>query len=225
MTTKLIYVYHPDSGEFLNFTSADESPLEPGLFLIPAHATDIVPPTIGANEIAVFIGGAWAICPDFRWQIYYDQTSGAQVEITTIGSLPANLGTTIPSAIALDHAKAAQIAILAHACQAQIYAGFTSSALGAPYIYPATGKDQMNLAGSVLESLYPNLPANWTTLFWCADVSGAWALRPHTIAQIHQVGADGKAAITSAISKNATLAAQVADAATDTIAKVEAIVW
>lgn len=125
----------------------------------------------------------------------------------------------------LSQIKTAQIEILAKSCQDQIYAGFTSFALGVAYTYPAKDKDQANLAGSVLESLYPNLPAGWTTPFWCVDASGVWDLRPHTAAQIQQVGADGKAAIVSAVTKNASLAAQVASAATDTVGKVQAIVW
>jgi hypothetical protein len=112
----------------------------------------------------------------------------------------------------LDELKADKLAELSAACANQIYAGFASSALGTEHIYPALDKDQANLAASVLSSLVPGLPADWTTRFWCKDYAGAWAFRPHTAAQIQRAGLDGKAAIETALQKNATLAAQVQNA-------------
>ncbi len=123
----------------------------------------------------------------------------------------------------LDSPRAAKRAELDAACTAQIYTGFTSDALGAAYHYPAQDKDQQNLTASVVESTLPNLPADWTTPFWCADANGVWALRPHTVAQIQQAGRDGKAVIVAAITQNGTLQKQVA--AADTIEAIQAIVW
>jgi hypothetical protein len=123
----------------------------------------------------------------------------------------------------LATAQAAQIDLLNAACQAQIVAGFNSSALGASHTYPAQMTDQQNLSASVLASLLPNLPAGWTTPFWCADGGGSWSYANHTAAQIQQVGQDGKAAILACLTKKAQLAAQV-EAAT-TVAAVQAVVW
>lgn len=123
----------------------------------------------------------------------------------------------------LDDRKAAKSEELDAACRAQIYAGYESAALGAPHHYPAKDRDQSNMVASVTSSMYPNLPADWWTPFWCADAGGAWAYRPHTAAQIQQAGADGKAAILAALSKNAALQQQLAAAAT--IADIEAIAW
>jgi hypothetical protein len=137
------------------------------------------------------------------------------------GEIVPYIAPTLP----LDRVKADRIAALSAACQAQIYAGFESSALGAPHHYPAKDRDQSNLAGSVVASLLPGLPSGWITPFWCMDAAGNWAFKPHTVAQIQRVGADGKAAIVAALERNAILAAQVMDPATDTAEKVAAIVW
>ncbi|MBU9380630.1 DUF4376 domain-containing protein [Burkholderia gladioli] len=119
--------------------------------------------------------------------------------------------------------RAAQMAAITAACANAITAGFTSSALGAEHTYPASITDQQNLTASVLASIYPGLAANWTTPFWCADASGAWAYVEHTAAQIQQVGQDGKAAILAALTKKQQLTEQVA--AATTLAAIQAVVW
>ncbi|MGH8782051.1 hypothetical protein [Paraburkholderia sp.] len=127
-----------------------------------------------------------------------------------------------PAATLLAKAQAAQIALLSTACQSAIYAGFTSSALGSPHNYPANDVDQQNLSASVLASLMPSIPENWTTVFWC-EAGGQWAFASHTATQIQQVGQDGMAAILATKTKNQQLATQVMVATT--IAAVQAIVW
>lgn len=128
-----------------------------------------------------------------------------------------------PAGPALAEAQTTQIAALAAACQAEIYRGFASSALGATYTYPANDTDQRNLIASVTASLLPNLPTTWAVPFWCADSSGNWATRPHTAAQIQKAGSDGQAAITALRLQNAKLAAEVMAAAT--VAAVQAVTW
>lgn len=124
----------------------------------------------------------------------------------------------------LEELKAAKLTTLSDACQSAIYAGFDSSALGTVHHYPALDKDQRNLIASVLDSLLPNLPADWTTPFWCRDAEGTWFLAPHTASQIQQVGQDAKAAILACITRNADLVNQVNDPSTDQTA-LDAIVW
>lgn len=123
----------------------------------------------------------------------------------------------------LNSAQQAQVAVISSACVTAITGGFQSSALGKAYTYPSQQTDQSNLAANVLSSMYPGLPANWTTLQLCADSNGAWDYRPHTAAQIQQVGSDGKAAIMACLTKNATLQAQI-KAAPD-VATVQQVVW
>ena len=42
---------------------ADESPLEPGVWLVPASATAVEPPTAPDGEVAVFADGSWTLGP------------------------------------------------------------------------------------------------------------------------------------------------------------------
>ena len=55
------YNYIADTGIFYAEGVADESPLEPGVFLIPAHATTIAPPEVTEPEVAVFKDGGWSV--------------------------------------------------------------------------------------------------------------------------------------------------------------------
>ena len=69
-----IYNYHPDYKYFYCESDADPSPLEPGVFLIPAHATDIKPPTCELNQIQIFNETSWDIIEDKRGTYYSIQT-------------------------------------------------------------------------------------------------------------------------------------------------------
>lgn len=54
-----VYNYSPINGEFICESKADESPLEPGVFLIPAHATTIAPLSPKNDHVSVFDGKTW----------------------------------------------------------------------------------------------------------------------------------------------------------------------
>ncbi len=69
-----IYNYHPQYKYYLNCDDADESPLEPGVYHIPAHSTVIEPPECGESEIQVFNGISWDVLDDYRG-IYYNQNT------------------------------------------------------------------------------------------------------------------------------------------------------
>lgn len=56
-----IYHYHPETGVYLSEGQADPSPLEDGVWLIPAHATEIPPPAVAEGEQAAWIDRAWQV--------------------------------------------------------------------------------------------------------------------------------------------------------------------
>ena len=86
--SKEVFAYSPSTGEFYGVVEADESPLEPGIgkYVIPAHATEMAPPAVGQNEVAVFSDGAWSVLADYRGSVYYT-TDGVKHTVETIGEL------------------------------------------------------------------------------------------------------------------------------------------
>lgn len=54
-----IHHIHPDTGLYLGSSEADESPMEPGVYLIPANATHIEPPADVAGSARHFLAGGW----------------------------------------------------------------------------------------------------------------------------------------------------------------------
>lgn len=88
MATKTVYNYNPDTGEYLGPETAYESPLEPGVYLIPAHATTIAPPEADDGRVAVFADGAWTLVEDHRGEVWYDTATQERHEIKTLGIVP-----------------------------------------------------------------------------------------------------------------------------------------
>jgi hypothetical protein len=74
-----IYNYHPDHKTYLGSSDADPSPLEPGVFLIPAHATEIEPPQCSDCEIPVFNGTSWDTVENCCGT-YYSIPSGQEIQ-------------------------------------------------------------------------------------------------------------------------------------------------
>jgi hypothetical protein len=58
-----IFHYHSGTGVYLGSGLADESPLEPGVWLVPAHATSTAPPKAQAGKQQVWINGTWTWQP------------------------------------------------------------------------------------------------------------------------------------------------------------------
>ena len=65
-----IYNYHYEYNYLISESTADESPLEPGAFIIPAHATTIQPPRCDNNQIQIFNGSSWDIVDTKRGTYY-----------------------------------------------------------------------------------------------------------------------------------------------------------
>lgn len=70
-------------GEF----DADESPLEPGVYLIPRGGIADAPPIAGPDQAAKYEAGAWSLVPDHRGTVYW-LGDRSRHEITERGIAP-----------------------------------------------------------------------------------------------------------------------------------------
>lgn len=58
----IVFSYNPESMEFVGIADAFESPLEPGVFLLPANSTEVAPPDFDSvTQICTFNGTGWTI--------------------------------------------------------------------------------------------------------------------------------------------------------------------
>ncbi len=117
-----VYSYHPQSGEFLSREVADESPLEPGVFLIPANACLIEPPAVAALQVAVYRDAAWRVVADHRGKSYW--LDGQRFRIDELGVVPPEGSTPEPLPPTLAATKEALIAAVDDRIGA-IYSRFT----------------------------------------------------------------------------------------------------
>jgi hypothetical protein len=78
---KTIYNYAPDTGIYVEESEAFESPLEPGVYLIPAYATETEPPNVSKSELARYDAKkcAWEVIDDIRGT-WYD-ADGREIKI------------------------------------------------------------------------------------------------------------------------------------------------
>lgn len=237
MKFKTCYSYHPETGVYQGETDAWESPLEPGIFPLPAHATFIEPPKYSENQIPSFQmdKSEWIIVEDHRGKQVWDKVTKEPSFVQTPGLIPDNLTLQEPPfdhlmewdgkgwSITLENMKKRKAEEISIACAQFIEAGFTSSALGDTYTYPAKITDQQNLAASALDSLLNADDPTWTTPFWCQDSKGNWDYKEHTAKQIQQVAKEGKAKILATLAKKKSLSEKINVATT--VEEVNAITW
>lgn len=60
MSTKTVYQYDL-AGVYIGQTDADESPLEPGVFLIPARCVEVAPPNFSGDQRPRWNGAKWEL--------------------------------------------------------------------------------------------------------------------------------------------------------------------
>jgi hypothetical protein len=66
-----IWNYHPITGELLGPGVADPNPMEPGEWIMPAHATTASPGDPRAGHVYQFSGSAWQSVPDHRGEMWW----------------------------------------------------------------------------------------------------------------------------------------------------------
>jgi len=83
-----IYHYDPHTGEFMGVARADKSPLEPGVYLIPANATDQKPPAAVNGYARCYIDGKWTQIEDHRGATLYSKADASEMEMMDLGPIP-----------------------------------------------------------------------------------------------------------------------------------------
>lgn len=82
---------YSQTGEFLYEIQCQESPREPGKFLIPANATTVAPPEKQAGKYRVWNGEEWGYRDDNRGKTMYSVTDSRQT-----GTMSNVLGANVP---------------------------------------------------------------------------------------------------------------------------------
>jgi hypothetical protein len=216
---KTVYLYDATTGAYLSTYEAQESPLEPGVFIEPTYSTDGAPPATGANQVAIYSNGGWAITEDYRGKTIYNQTTGASQVLEVIGPIPAGFALTVPPPT-LAQAQAAQVVTLTQAYRLAIQqaVSYTSKG-GVTEIYQATTQSVSNLTQMLLAfSATQTVPVGF---YWVAADN---TQVPFTYADMQALAAVFGTQGAAAFQVLQTLKAQV-NAANQTVAGVQAVVW
>jgi len=95
MNAPNLYHYHPATLEFVGVSIADESPLEPGVHVVPAHSTLIAPPDAPSGHVAIWdvVEESWSVIEDHRGEVWWVIETGGRVTISFLGD-PSEHGYT-----------------------------------------------------------------------------------------------------------------------------------
>lgn len=89
-----IYNYNGVTGEFIGESTARKSPLEDNVYLIPANATKVKPPSKNKDTVSVFKDSEWLSVADYRGQVFYSKEDRSTYTPSEIGWEPDSTLTT-----------------------------------------------------------------------------------------------------------------------------------
>jgi len=231
MNTKTVYQTN-HLGILVGPVTADESPLELGVYLIPGGCVETPPPAIAEHKVAWWNGQAWQLVDYFGGVVVYSIDTGETRTLEGFEPLPAGYTLKKPgpnqiwkdgewvddinAVLAVLHDNKQQA--IGAAYSQYIAGGFNSDALGELHRYSSAIDDQVDLNGQVLLGLDDVYP--------CFDADQVKAFRLHTIAQLQKVSQDlvrfKQAAMQHADSLRQTLANALDD---KDLQAMKAITW
>jgi hypothetical protein len=193
MKTKTVF-QTDQLGIYVGETIADLSPLEEGVWLIPAGCVEVAPPAVPEFKAALWTGQRWQLIDSYHGLTAYSTETREAVVVDRVGALPAGLTLEVPGPgqiwqnghwvddvpALIEIRFAAQVELVNATCSRQIVSGFWSQALGDPHFYPSELEDQLNLIGMVQRGLGGALS--------CRDEAGTKAFLDHSADQLRQVG-------------------------------------
>lgn len=195
MTTKTVYQTGP-LGILIGPALADPCPLQEGEWLIPGGCVEDVPPIAGEHQVPRWTGKRWELISSYQGLTVYKTSTGEALVIDRSGELPSGYTLSVPALgqvwrngewvddipATLVRVHQEQTERINSHCENALTGGFGSNALGAMHRYGSQTDDQLNLIGVIL--------AGRDVLYACRDEAGTKDYRPHTFAQIRQVGDD-----------------------------------
>ncbi len=195
MKTKTVYQTN-QAGLYLGTAQAEESPLEPGVFLVPGGCVETPPPSIPENKAACWVNGKWLLLDYFGGVVVYSTATGEPKTLTDVGPIPDGYTLQKPGpdqvwkngqwvddiAAILAALYQQKLETISSACSRYIESGFGSEALGKPYRYSSAMDDQLNLTGLIISGL--------DSSYACYDVDQVRAFRAHSAEQLRLVGQD-----------------------------------
>ena len=217
MSPKLVYQTNP-LGIYIGQALADPCPIDPDVYLIPAGCVDVPPPAPVENKVAVWSGEKWQMIDFFEGVTAYSITTGEPLVLDGFQPLPSGYTLKQPGpnqvwkngewvddkGAVLAALYQEKLAAIDADCSRYIQGGFSSDALGWTFRYASELDDQINLTGMILSGLDAS--------YACVDEHQVKAFRPHTAAQLHEVG--------QALVRFKQTALQHADALKQTLAEV-----
>jgi hypothetical protein len=192
MKTKQVYQTN-HVGLFVGLVLAEESPLEPGVFLIPGGCISTPPPEAPEFKAARWSGKAWELLDYFAGLIVYRMADREPLTLTGTGPIPSGYTLKKPAEnqiwkagrwvddldTTLTKLYQEKVASINLACARHIEAGFDCDALGETHRYSSSLEDQVNLSGLILSSMDALCPCH---------LNGKKAFRAHRAEELHQVG-------------------------------------
>ncbi|WP_152219718.1 phage tail protein [Pseudomonas sp. SCB32] len=226
-------VYQTDSlGIYVGTAVADPSPLEAGVWLIPAGCVETPPPKIPEYRAALWKGNSWQLIDSYQGLTAYNTKTGEPMKIERLGALPTGYTLEVPGPhqvwkdghwvddipAVVERRYGEQVATVDTACSSAIVAGFWSSALGEPHQYSTQLDDQVNLTGMILRGV--------DCTYACRDVDGIKAFHPHTAAQLRTVGDEFAVFKLKCLQQALVLKERLAEArAAADLAAIERVTW
>lgn len=193
MPSKTVYQTN-QLGLYIGTATAEESPLEPGVFLIPGGCVEVAPPNAPEGKIQHWNGKRWHLLDYFNGLIVYNTTTREPLTLEGAGPIPQGYTVSRPQPgqvwkngrwvddldTVLAQLYPQKLEMINRTCAQVIESGFTSDALEQPFRYDSALEDQINLTGLILSGLDAPYP--------CYADDAQKHYREHSAEQLHTVG-------------------------------------
>lgn len=153
----LCYHYDCITKEYLYSSECVLDPLETeqtgtNVWLLPANATFVEPPSVNNNFIPVWRGTDWIKVEDHRGTKYWlpeDTCNSEPREMQNLGPLPEGATLTSPNKTNIEECKIAKVLQIDQETSSNILAGFDYSINGTSYHFSYDTIDQQNFVDTV----------------------------------------------------------------------------